>query len=73
MKLEHLFIVHSVVALFHGGGFVLAPKLFMSLYGISLADPEATFVARLFGRWAAFPVQAPYLQGAERNEHKSRA
>ena len=49
MKLKHLFIVHSVVALFHGGGFVLAPKLFMSLYGVSLADPEATFVARLFG------------------------
>ncbi len=49
MKLKHLFIVHSVVALFHGGGFVLAPKPFMSLYGISLADSEATFVARLFG------------------------
>ena len=49
MKLKHLFIVHSVVALFHGGGFVLAPKLFMSLYGISLADSEATFIARLFG------------------------
>jgi len=49
MKLKHLFIVHSVVALFHGGGFVLAPKPFMSLYGVSLADPEATFVARLFG------------------------
>ncbi len=49
MKLKHLFIVHSVVALLHGGGFVLAPKLFMSLYGVSLADPEATFVARLFG------------------------
>ncbi len=49
MKFKHLFIVHSVVALFHGGGFVLAPKPFMSLYGISLADSEATFVARLFG------------------------
>ena len=49
MKLKHLFTVHSVVALFHGGGFTLAPKLFMSLYGISLADSEAIFVARLFG------------------------
>ena len=49
MKLKHLFIVHSVVALFHGGGFVLAPKQFMSLYGVSLADPEATLIARLFG------------------------
>ena len=49
MKLKHLFIVHSVVALFHGGGFVLAPKLFMSLYGVSLADLEATYIARLFG------------------------
>ena len=49
MKLKHLFMVHSVVALFHGGGFVLAPKPFMSLYGVSLADPSAVFVTRLFG------------------------
>ncbi|MCG2767002.1 MAG: hypothetical protein L6435_01270 [Anaerolineae bacterium] len=49
MKLKQLFVVHSFVALFHGGGFVLAPELFMSLYGISLADPAAVFVARLFG------------------------
>jgi len=49
MKLKHLFIVHSVVALIHGGGFVLATKPSMSLYGISLADPAAVFVARLFG------------------------
>jgi hypothetical protein len=49
VKLKHLFIVHSVVALFHGGGFVLAPKPLMSLYGVSLADAEATFIARLFG------------------------
>lgn len=49
MKLKQLFVVHSVVALLHGGGFVLAPELLMSLYGISLADPAAVFVARLFG------------------------
>jgi len=49
MKLKHLFIVHSVVALIHGGGFVLVPKLLMSLYGVSLADADATYVARLFG------------------------
>jgi hypothetical protein len=49
VKLKHLFIVHSIVALIHGGGFVLVPKALMSLYGVSLADTSATYVARLFG------------------------
>ena len=49
MKLKYLFIVHSVVALIHGGGFVLAPKQSMSVYGVSLADPDAVFTTRLFG------------------------
>lgn len=49
MKLKYLFTVHSVVALFNGGSCVLAPKLYPSLYGISLPDPDAIFMARLFG------------------------
>ena len=49
MKLKHLFIIHSVVALIHGGGFVLAPIALTSLYGVTLADPDTVFITRLFG------------------------
>jgi hypothetical protein len=49
MKLKHLFIVHSVVALIFGAGFVLAPQALASVYGVTLADPDAIYVARLFG------------------------
>ena len=49
MKLKHLFTVHSVVGLCYGGGMVLAPVPFLSPYDISLADPDAIFIARLLG------------------------
>ena len=49
MKLKHLFIIHSIVALVFGVGFLLATQALASLYGVTLADPGAIFVGRLFG------------------------
>ena len=49
MNLKNLFTVHAVVALINGGGSLLIPKSFLSLYGISLADQNAVFIAQLLG------------------------
>jgi len=49
MILKHLFLIHSVVALFNGGSLVLFPKLYPSLYGITLSSPDALYVSQLLG------------------------
>jgi hypothetical protein len=48
MRLKHLFVFHAVVALGYAAAVLAAPKPFMSFYGISLADPGTTYLARLF-------------------------
>ncbi len=49
MKLKNLLVVHSVVALLNGVSLVLVPKLYLSVYGISLSDQAAIFISRLLG------------------------
>ena len=49
MKLKTLFIVHSVIAFVNGVSLVVVPKLYLSLYGVSLSDEAAIFVSRLLG------------------------
>lgn len=49
MKLKNLFVIHAIVALFNGGSLVLAPNLYLSLYGLSVSDPDGTFITQLLG------------------------
>jgi hypothetical protein len=69
MKLKNLFIVHSVVALFNGGSLVLAPKLYLSVYGISLSDQAAIFISQLLGAGLlAYCVVAWFARDAEASD-----
>lgn len=49
MKIKNLFVIHSIVALVNGGGNLLFPKLYLSLYGITVTNPADIFIAQLLG------------------------
>ena len=69
MKLKNLFIVDSVVALFNGVGLVVAPKLYLSVYGISLSDQATIFISRLLGAGLlAYCVVAWFARKAEASD-----
>lgn len=48
MKLNTLFIINGIVALLFGLGFVLAPAMVLSPYGVVL-DEAGLYIARLLG------------------------
>lgn len=50
MKLKHLFIANAVVSLSFGAGCVLAPQLFLSLFGATLG-PAGAQMMQYGGAW----------------------
>jgi hypothetical protein len=48
MKLKHVFIFNTVVALIYGIGAVLLPETIMSMHDMS-TDPTGIYLGRLFG------------------------
>lgn len=63
MKLNTFMTIAAILALIFGVGFILVPKPFMSLYGITLSDVGAQFLGRYLG--SAF-IGIAYLAWANR-------
>ena len=49
MKLKHMFLAQFVISLFNGAGSVLAPTVWLSMYGMSTITAETAAVGQLLG------------------------
>ena len=49
MKLKHLFIANFVISLVNGASFLLAPTLYLSLYGVTRPNQATILIAQLLG------------------------
>jgi len=49
MTIRNLFVFQAIAALFNGAGLVLMTETYASIYGVSLADKDAIFMAQLLG------------------------